>query len=247
MTNLADKTFDEIYNKVMLVLAANEEKLFDQSTLYNKVIDKFDTSVIMVDPQFKYKFFIVIRDLMSKSDDVKVIKENGVYYTIFNPPKNITIEKPVNYDSNWLNEDDFTKYIISNNVTNMNFQDPENGNTVFHHVLGGNDYLLAKELLAKYRNDYLLENSKGNTPIDCIKDIKIATLVITDLQRQVSYIESKLTYLEQRNMNDFFDNISIYKFLHFKLDLLIKRYIDNIFYFLISLLLILVAILLYQL
>ena len=231
----------------MLVWAANEGKLFDQSTLYNKVIDKFDTSVIMIDPHFKYKFFIVIRDLMSQSDDVKVIKENGVYYTIFNPPSNITIVDPVGYDSSWLNEDDFTKYIIKNDVTNINFQDPENGNTVFHDVLSGNDYLLAKELLTKYRNDYLLENSKGNTPIDCIKDIKIATIVITDLQRQVSYIESKLAYLEQKNNYDFFDNISIYKFVHFKIDLLIKRYIDNIFYFLISILLVLLAIVLYQL
>ena len=105
MTTILDQiNYNDIFNKIMLVLLANEGILYNQYKLYSIVLDKFtnyqDSFVPM---NFKYKFFIVIRELMLKDDNIQVYKENNIYHIIYNAPYNIKLEK-INYIPDWIDK-----------------------------------------------------------------------------------------------------------------------------------------------
>jgi hypothetical protein len=77
MSNIQDVTEEQIYDKLMIILIANEGTIFDQYKLYSKLIDKLNLSHIAAIPStIKYKYMMVLRQMMAKSDNIKLTKEN---------------------------------------------------------------------------------------------------------------------------------------------------------------------------
>ena len=68
LNTLANTSFEDIENKVMLTLLGNPDKTYTKSELYNIILDKFDTSSQFIDSQFKFKYMIVLNQLPSKHD-----------------------------------------------------------------------------------------------------------------------------------------------------------------------------------
>jgi len=196
--NLENITHEEIFNKMMLVLCANDDVIYNQYKLYDSVLEKFNTSHIFIPINFKYKFMIVMRQLMSSNDDIKVWKENNIYYAIYN--QDIIIPKETNliYDTNWLTNEDLTSYIINNEIKNeFNYKDPETGDTIYHTVLGGINYDLIKKIVDNNNtNNYSIKNNNNKTPIECITDIRVAILVISNLNYKIEALESKSEIIE---------------------------------------------------
>jgi hypothetical protein len=216
MTTLDNVTYDDIYNKIMLVLVANEGKIYDQYRLYSLILDKFSGNESgFVPPEFKYKFFITLRQLMLKDDNIKVIKENNIYQVIYNAPKDIQPEN-VKYSPEWINGSELNNFIINNKV-DLSYQDPESGNTIYHDVLSENNCDNVKKLLETSTINYNIKNNYNKTPIECIRDVQVATIIINDLNKKLDKFNERLVLLE--NKNEIADcsvmNFISVKFYHF--------------------------------
>jgi hypothetical protein len=197
MNTLYNISLDNINTKIMIILVANESKMYDQYNLYLLFLSKFTNNENnFVPPEFKFKFFIILRQLMSRNDNTKVIKENNIYYVIYNPPKDIKIEK-VNYNPTWIDNTQFNNFIINNKI-DLNYQDPESGDTIFHDILSKNNYEIVKELLETNNINYNIVNNNNKTPIECIKDIQVASIIINDLNNKINKIEEKLNHYNKR-------------------------------------------------
>jgi len=85
--------------------------------------------------------------------------------------------------------------------------------------------------------DYEIKNNFDKTPIECINDIKVATLVISDLNSRINLLEMRLEKLE---LTDFFDEYSIYDFLKLKFAKFIKDNFCNLVIILLSFLIIII-------
>jgi hypothetical protein len=209
MSLINNASFDDIYNKIMLILVANESILYNQYKLYSLVVDKFNIDEsAFVPSDFKYKFFIIIRQLMLKDDNIKVIKENNIYYVIYNAPTNIKPEI-VNYYPKWIDKSQFNNYIINNNI-DLNYQDPESGNTIYHDILSENNCENVKKLLETNNIDYNVTNNYNKTPIECIKDMQVVTIIINDLNKKLNQLEERLKVLENKA------DCSIIKYMNIK-------------------------------
>jgi hypothetical protein len=242
MANFNSITFDEIYTKIMIVLVANESKMMDQYSLYSKVIDKFNPTTLSIHTDFKYRFMIVLRGLMSRNDDVKVSKKNNVYYVIYNAPNDLnTIQVSLNYEPSWINDNTFTNYILNNNLeTEIKYIDPESGNTIYHDVLSTSNYSDVKKLLATYPTSLDCVNYYDKTPIECIKDIQIAVVIINELNKKINKLERDLNnaaksiiVLENR---DYVEECSVKDFIKIKINKMIKDKFEIFFIICLSIL-----------
>ena len=81
MSNLNDISLDKIETDVMSVLYANMDIVFTQYSLFSKLIeDKYDfKNTISIHPNFKSKFLLVIRNLISKYPNIKITRDNLVF------------------------------------------------------------------------------------------------------------------------------------------------------------------------
>lgn len=209
MTTLKDTTPDEIYNKIMIILVANEGILYNQYNLYSLVLCKFNdyanSTYKYVPPEFKYNFFLTLRELMLKNDNVKVIKKNSVYYVIYNEPQNLTMET-IDYDPYWINYSQLNKFIIDNNL-DLNYQDPESGNSIYHDMLSDSDYYNVKKIIETNKINYEITNNHGKTPIECIKDIQVASIIIDNLNKKLNHFERRLIAQENQYNPSIFNSI----------------------------------------
>ena len=197
MTTILDQiNYNDIFNKIMLVLLANEGILYNQYKLYSIVLDKFtnyqDSFVPM---NFKYKFFIVIRELMLKDDIIQVYKENNIYHIIYNAPYNIKLEK-INYIPDWIDKTKLNNFIIDNKI-DMNYQDPETGNTIYHDILSESNNENLKKILEFNNINYNIKNYNNQTPVECIKDITTAVIIVNDLSNKLYETEKKLNNIHE--------------------------------------------------
>lgn len=196
MSYLDNVTFDEIYNKIMIILLANEGVLFNQYRLYSLVLDKFikinEQETNFVPNEFKHKYLITLRQLAIKDTNITVTKKNNIYQVIYGnlPDDNIEI-KTVTCLPQWINESEFNKFIINNNI-DLNYQDPESGNTIYHNMLNGNDSDNVKQLLKTHKINYNVKNHNDKTPIECITNLGVAVTIINDLSQQLNDISQRL-------------------------------------------------------
>ena len=224
---MVDITFDEITTKIMIILNANEGKILNQYKLYELVIDKFNQNIMSIPNEFKYKFMLVLRQLMSKFDDVEVRKESEVYYVSYNKLKDSNyLESLVQKNTMWLNKYELYDYIIKNDLDDeIDYADPESGNTIIHDVLGSDDVSLAKKLIDNYYVDFDVKNINNETPIDFIKNIKISNMVVKDLNVRLSLLEQRLEKLENKKSIEDFTLYEILKYKFFNYLLVNKLYI----------------------
>jgi len=248
MSTLENVTYDDIFNKIMLILVANEGKLYDQYKLYSLVIDKITKNeVICVPPDFKYKFFITLRQLMLKDDNIKVMKENNIYQVIYNAPKDIKLDN-INYNPEWIDKSALNNFIINNTTeVDINYKDPESGNTIYHEVLSEHNSENVKKLIdtlplsSKENTFYNIKNNYNKTPIECIKDVQVSIIIINDLNKRINEFDNKFKILENRlkileNKNEIAD-CSIINFINIKFYHFLKNNWANISFIFISIIL----------
>jgi len=242
MTDLKDITCDEIYVKVSLVLYAHDTILLNQYELFNEVVSKLrlNQNTNYIPPEFKCKFLLVLRSLMSKNNDITVIKKNNVYYACYNYKIDNELNSPltINYSDYWLDKQTFNKYIIENNLEEeLTYQDPESGNTIIHDILSSNNFNIVNDAIKNYQINYNLKNNDNKTPIECINHVKMSLLVINDLNNRLNLIDKRVKKIEEKN-----NDISIYKIL--KLNL--KKFINNNISYLLGLVFLLFSIIIYE-
>jgi hypothetical protein len=187
----------------MIILVANEGKFYDQYKLYSLILDKFRATSDFVPHEFKCKFFIILRSLMIKDNNIKVIKENNIYQVSYNPPKNI---KPsyTNYNPAWIDSSQLNNFIINNqnkliedNKEYINYKDIESGNTIYHDVFSQSSCENVKKLLEINNLNYNIKNNLNKTPIECIKNIEVASIIINELYNKINLLENKVNIINE--------------------------------------------------
>jgi len=242
MADLQNITYDEINIKLLIILYANENKLFDQYTLFNMTVDKFRTSqnINYISPEFKSKFLLVLRSLMSKNKDIIVTKKNNVYYVGYEMI-NTDIDYTINYSEHWLDKKFLNEYIINYNLEDeLTYVDPENGNTIFHDILSSNNNSFIEKVIKTFDIDYNSKNNNDKTPIECVNDLKITLFIINDLNCRLYSMDKRITKLESTN---YVSETSIVTFLKLKFII----FINSNFNYLLTLVLLLFAIIVYKL
>lgn len=243
MNKLEDITHDEIFNKIMLILCANKDIVYNQYKLYDIVASRLSTTSTFIPHTFKYKFIIVLRQLMSSIDNVKVNCINDIYYATYKFNNNdIQVNSSVNSDveealhiNNWISSIDLSDYIFINDLYDeFTYKNPESGNTIYHDVLGSTNILSVKKLVEENYFDYNMKNNKGETPIDCIKSLEVSNLIVSTLSLKVNNLEVELAQLELRlakleqcnNIKN--EDISIKKLIKIKMCKFIFNYGNSI-------------------
>jgi len=200
--NTFDKyPIDEIETKIMSILYSNIDQRFNQFVLFDKLIkDKYpELYETTINPVIKARFLLVIKNLVSRFDDIIVTKDNNVFSVVClsnkdqianiknydhsdNNIQNKTIlqntQNPKN-NSNQPEYIDLLNYIINNEIEFLNYVDPFDGNTIYHDLVITSNLEKIKNLINTGKFNFFAINNKNETPIQLSKDPNITNLLIT--------------------------------------------------------------------
>ena len=209
MSNLANIDYETIENKIMMVLVQNQGKLLSKSTLYGKVLDKFDDikDIKFVDPQFKYNFLITVKSLPAKYDDIEIINFNTRSYIVFNNLNqeedliDRVLQEPIN-SYNLPNQYETAIFIVDNNLYDKLYCDTNT--TIYHDLIAGSYHLQVNKLISDKKMKINVKDDSGKLPIEYIDNFKMSNLFIKDLYNKLESLNNKLESLE--NKLEFFEN-----------------------------------------
>lgn len=249
-TNLENVSFDKLETDVMSVLYANMDIKFSQYMLFSKLLnDKYNGEYNFIHPNFKSKFLLILRNLMSKYDDIKVTKENNTYWIVCTSNSDIPIKlsnykdtKETKFDN--LDWSEAYDYIYDNNMEEyINFIDPFEANTIYHNLVLCQNIKQIKRLVDMDIFNYFVKNSDGKTPIELSNSLEITNILVNGLinkflitteklnlqnisdTEKINKQNIKISYLESKEYKkSIIENISILNFLFTKLH---KIYNDN--------------------
>ncbi len=198
-------SLDNLETKIMSILYANIDTNFNQFALFNKLIkDKFPEMYnTTINPNIKAKFLLVLRNLMSRYDDVKVTKDKNIYSVVCVSDKNkndfiqwvsdadVEPQITINTQNTPVDSVDYSymlNYIIDNNLTeDMDYIDPFDGNTIYHDLVVTNNLAKISNLVNTNKFNYTIKNKHGQTPIELATNQPISNILIMGLMRK--YIE----------------------------------------------------------
>lgn len=217
MSNLAEISIDKIETDIMSVLYANIDKKFTQYTLFNKLLeDKYEGKYSMfVHPNFKSKFLLIIRTLMSKYDDIIVEKTTeNMYNIVCLSSKEDKEEKPFYCEKIFSNPihlekkeiADMYDYIYDNNLHEyMNWSDPFDGNSIFHELIFANNIKQTLRLIRENNFNFEIKNNKNQTPIDLINSPEMSNIIINEFVKKNLILTEKYNQ-EKENVKTLVDD-----------------------------------------
>lgn len=192
MSELADITCEKLENDIMSILYANLDTTYNQFELFNKILEeKYDNKYnLTINQNLKGKFLLVLRSLMSKYDDIKILKQNNIYYLIcsFNSNKNIIINnKEKDYNENHDNDIllSLTNYIIDKNLPDFNYIDSFDGNTIYHDLVLSGNIKKIRKLIDSNDFDFYVKNNNNKTPIELLQDNIICKILDKKLDNKI--------------------------------------------------------------
>ena len=216
ITNLQDVTIDKIETDIMSVLYANLDIKFSQYALFNKVLeDKYDGQYSsQIHSNFKSRFLLVLRNLMSKYDDIKVSKDNEIFWVVCVSVSETETQTPIEF-TNWdnpikqpisLDRTDYVhmyNYVYDTNPTDfINWSDRWDGNTIFHElVLSQNKHLIEK-LLLEDKFNFVVKNNHGKTPLEIQTSQEITDMLSKNLLEKLIFMNEKFRLFEEQNKTE---------------------------------------------
>lgn len=233
MSNLNDISIDKIETDVMSVLYANMDTIFTQYSLFSKLVeDKYDfKNTNSIHPNFKSKFLLVIRNLISKYPDITITRDNMVYNIVCSSDSDIKLNEltktpyveQITSTYIKLDENDISEmydYIYDNNLGEyINWSDPFDGNSIFHELVLSNNIKQIDRLVKENVFDYTILNTHNQTPTELIKSPQVARIMTMGLVKKINSIKEKLNQ-EKENVimlvNNFNDKKNFYESYEYK-------------------------------
>ena len=211
---------DKIEDDIMLILYSKPNTMFNQFSLYNKLLDKYDFKNLKNynTNEFKRKFMDVIRSIDQKYDDLTVIK-NKVISLILDKTDNTTIFDDVENTKFEDKEFNYYEYVMDNNIEESLKKTDRFGNTIYHEMVKSDytDFMI--DLINKNKFDINIKNYNGLTPLETCENNKISKILIL---KKMEEMENKIIKMELiinkkgcflNKMHTFISNISILFFL----------------------------------
>ncbi len=259
MTDSDQFSIDNIETKLMSVLYAHIDTCFNQFVLFDKLIkDKFPENYnTTINPIIKAKFLLVLRNLSSRYDDIKIEKNNNIYSVTCLSDKN-NLANVKNYIPEFktqqinmsttttnistpaiqitsclgLNYADLINYIIDNNLSDdISYVDPFDGNTIFHDLVAVNNIEKIKILVENSKFDYFVKNKYGLTPIELTKNPEIIICLSIGLAnkyiKDTTEFKSKIE-TDKTKITELESKVQNYESREFKDDVLIKTNINYV-------------------
>lgn len=256
MIDLSEISIDKIETDIMSVLYANINRKFTQYELFNKLlVDKYDVEqdqIIYTHPNFKSKFLLVIRTLMSKYDDVKLTKKDSVYTIMLNVVDDennnnvdddkdmefidkLNLEKQLYVDHkngvsplplSKLDYSNMYDYIYDNGLDDyINWKDPVDSNTIFHELVLFNNVKQTQKLINENEFDFEIKNSLNQTPVDLINSSEMSNVIINGLIAKTHMLKAK--YEQERSNVKKMYNIYRDKVAYYNSDEHVDKIISN--------------------
>ena len=224
MSNLGFINYDEIENKVMLVLMGNADKVYTKSELYSLLVDKIDITSCYIDPQFKLRYMTVLNQLPSKYD-VKVTN-NLVSSRNENSVENYEIRESALLNNVSLpSMEEVSEFIVENNMQKQAGYD-----NLTSDLIKGNKILMVEKLLSG--NDHVLffkKDKENNTPLMKINSQQMTNVFLEKLYEKIITLEKEnLELFEEVNKLDDLNKISFYQLFCKKINLFIIKYNSDI-------------------
>lgn len=229
-------TLNEIENKIVLILMASPNIMYTQYTLYNKILEKFDSNDYKADQGFKAKYMLVLNNLDKTYDNIKLQNINDKYIICYEDKDEVKSNQNKEEIINDLNntKDDnidamsnssfILDFIVTNKVTDhYNYIDPKTGNTILHEVLSKDNTENVKNILQHNLNLLLTLNKNLETPIEKINSIQVSNLIIVELLKKINnYEEMLITFndsIKKNNVKDLINDYSIFELIYMKISL----------------------------
>lgn len=201
---ISNATLSEIETKLMTILINNEDQLLYGQYLYNLLLDKYGYKGGFVDPNFKNKFFIIMRNIDS-NENVKVIKNNDIYKAVYTTKpelytKDSTAIEDKTKTSNYLGlvykASEVYEYVESTMPDKLpevrTYVDVENGNTIYHDLVKDCAFDVVKKMFDTKTMNINITNKNGLTPTDYINDVVVARLFIKELNEQLKLVSKQV-------------------------------------------------------
>jgi len=229
MSDLSNISLNEIENTIMLVLVGNDGIVFTQYQLFDKVIDKLEIKINCIHNSFKSKFLIVLRNLMSSYDDVKIYRENNIYKAVYATDNSTMNSYSSSTDDTFIPDpftiNDLNSYIIDNDMfEQFTYVDQSSGNTIYHDIVTNNNYLQIKKLIDTNKFNYNIKNLNDKTPIDYINDQRVTNIMIKTLFNKIDVLEKELDAFKKQDISLYINELTYYQFLKIKLNKLYDRF-----------------------
>ena len=191
MTDLIDTSIDNIETNIMSILYSNIDIKFSQFSLFNKLLnDKYDiSSSNFIHPNFKAKYLLVLRNLMSKYDDIVITKENKNYYILCASDKE-KADKCAEYVLNMNDMNDIeinvSKYIVDNDIEKeFKYVDPYDGNTIYHDLVLSNNVDTIEKMIKDDIFNYFVFNKKNKTPLELSNNPLMTNIIVMGIYNKI--------------------------------------------------------------
>ena len=200
---MMDEIFDKIETDLMKVLTKEPDKSFTQYELYSKLLDELDIKDPIEKENLKIRFLIVLRKLSSIFDNVYVYKKNGCLNAIFKildtTDDKLDDKKKTFINKDFLEEDCIEEeeskeetpempseiaviqFIIDEKIEKYYSKKDYDGNSILHKLVMYNDFERFKKVYLRIDLSLDEVNSKNQTPIDLITDMRFSNLLISHL------------------------------------------------------------------
>lgn len=245
MSNLSEISIDKIETDIMSVLYANMDKKFSQFELFNKLLEDkyYGNYTNYVHPDFKSKFLLIFRTLISKYDDIIIKKTSEYNYNIICLSSKEEMEdmeyKPFYYGHIYnpikLENHDVSNmydYIYDNNLDEYkNWSDPFDGNSIFHELILSNNTKQTLKLMEENKFNFEIKNNINKTPIDLINSQEMSNIIIKEFVRKNIILMEKYNQ-EKENVKKIVDDnnkqLDYYKFDEYKNNIVLNTSLYDI-------------------
>lgn len=208
MSAIITPTIEQIERACYEALTGNLGIYLSQYEIFNYVSDKFDIKNPNEREYFKIRFMMVLRCIQNTYDYINYTVKNGIIYVSFSPDdfdekngKTIRV-KETNTDDIIVSEKDnqndsmpkdieVINFILDQNLKEYLGRKSENGNTILHSLVINSDYDRIKKHFDKLEHFLFIQNDKGDTPLDLIKDPRINTIFIVKMLNHIALLEHK--------------------------------------------------------
>jgi hypothetical protein len=202
-------TIEQIENACFQALTGSPDEYLSQYEIFNYVLDKYDIKNPTEREYLKIRFMMVLRCIHNTFDYINYMLKNDIIYVSYSPDdfdekngKTVRV-KEIEIDNVKISEKDTEQidgmpkdievinFILDQNLTDYLGRKSENGNTILHSLVISSDYDRIKKHFDKLEKFLFVQNDKGNTPLDYIKDPRINTIFIVKIMNHIKILEQK--------------------------------------------------------
>jgi hypothetical protein len=194
---------DKLQDYIELVLDANPNVYMTKSYLYSRVLDRVKPDNVdnYVHPVFRKNFELIYKYYLPQIKDIQfdsntIIKSFDKSADKNNSDKCSHILNAEN-DLDDFKEEELLDYILSNGTElELTSISQLNGNTFYHDCMKYPN--IVRKLILLDKMNYHIKNKDNLTPLECINDVKVTNILISQLHQKTSKQSEQINLLEKK-------------------------------------------------